>query len=95
MTDLKLLDVIATYREAFRSLGVKGEEYPHEALLPALFRRSRALAHLAQMLPKMEAFVAEGRREKAFRWLGFVQGALWVLRLYTLEELKDHSRPAA
>jgi hypothetical protein len=26
------------------------------------------------------------------RWLGFMQGALWMVRAFTLEELKDHSR---
>jgi hypothetical protein len=95
VTDLKLLDVIALYREVFRSQGVRGGEYPHDAPLPLFFRRSPALAHLEQMLPKMEEFVATGHIDKAFRWLGFIQGALWVLRVYTLEELKNHSRPAS
>lgn len=35
----------------------------------------------------------EGRIEKAFRWLGFVQGCLWATGQYTLDELKNHNRP--
>jgi hypothetical protein len=31
--------------------------------------------------------------EKAFRWLGFVQGVLWTNRVYTLDNLKSHNRP--
>lgn len=45
------------------------------------------------MLDKMAEFVNEGRTEKVFRWLGFVQGVLWTNRVYTLTELKDHNRP--
>lgn len=33
------------------------------------------------------------RREKIMRWYGFIQGALWVLGYYTIDEIKDHSRP--
>jgi len=27
------------------------------------------------------------------RWLGFMQGALWVKGIYTIDELKAHNRP--
>lgn len=33
------------------------------------------------------------RREKIMRWYGWAQGALWALGVYSVEELKDHSRP--
>lgn len=51
------------------------------------------LGHLITMLPRMEEFVKEGRREKAFRWLGFVQGVLWTEGVYTIEEMKNHNKP--
>ena len=38
---------------------------------------SLALNHLLYMCNQVETFVAEGRRDKAFRWLGFIQGAMW------------------
>jgi len=38
-------------------------------------------------------FVKEGRRRKANRWLGFVQGFLWANGIYTIEEMKEHNRP--
>lgn len=31
--------------------------------------------------------------EKAMRWLGFIQGCMWMMRVRTLNELKDYSRP--
>lgn len=49
-------------------------------------------AHLLTMIPEMRLMIAEGRREKAMRWLGFMQGVLWVSGEYTLDELKDHNR---
>ena len=49
--------------------------------------------HLQSMIPKAIAFFQEGRREKGFRWLGFLQGALWAEGIYTIDELKEHNRP--
>jgi hypothetical protein len=37
-------------------------------------------------------FPADGAEDKAMRWLGFVQGALYVKGIFTLEQLKEHSR---
>ncbi len=37
--------------------------------------------------------VPAGRVEKAMRWLGFVQGVLVAKGLFTVEELKNHSKP--
>jgi len=49
--------------------------------------------HLLYMLQETAKLVKEDRREKAMRWLGFVQGALWVAGLSTIEEMKDLNRP--
>lgn len=45
------------------------------------------------MVPRLRALLDEGRIEKAMRWLGFMQGALWSIDIFSLDELKDHSRP--
>ena len=31
--------------------------------------------------------------EKACRWLGFIQGILWVRGLYSIDELRRHTKP--
>lgn len=51
--------------------------------------------HLLYMLDEIPAFMAAGRREKAMRWLGFVQGALWYGRYTTIEHIKIVNRPTA
>jgi len=37
-------------------------------------------------------FPADGSKSKAMRWLGFMQGVLYITEIFTLEELKMHSR---
>ena len=55
--------------------------------------KKEMLAHLHSMIDKIIKFLDEDRRDKLFRWLGFIQGALWVLGIYTINELKNHNRP--
>lgn len=90
MTPDKVLQVIKTYRERFEGDGIGKIDYPHDDLLE---HAEIGLEHCHGMLDKMVEFVHEGRIEKAFRWLGFIQGVLWTNRAYTLTELKDHNRP--
>lgn len=35
------------------------------------------------------------RREKIMRWYGYLQGALWMAGVYTVDEIKNHSNPDA
>jgi hypothetical protein len=51
-------------------------------------------AHLKYMCVEAQKFVDEGRVEKAMRWLGFLQGVLWESGEFSLDDLKEHSRPA-
>lgn len=49
--------------------------------------------HLATMPPRMRGFLSEGRTDKFMRWLGFMQGAFWVMGTYSIEDMKNHNRP--
>ena len=48
--------------------------------------------HVRGMLSAVLAHEAGGDREKAMRWIGFIQGALWVLGVYTIDQMRDHNR---
>lgn len=48
--------------------------------------------HVAWMLTKIPEFLAAGRREKAMRWLGFVQGYLWSRGFASIDEMKEWNR---
>jgi len=94
MTGDKVLEVVRTYRSHFVALQIEPKDYPHNELLGPR-KDADILGHCCGMLPKIEAFVHERRIEKAMRWLGFVQGCLWACGIFSLDELKNHSRPDA
>jgi hypothetical protein len=91
MTTAKIREVISVYRELFEKMGIEKADYPPDEIIDP--DSTRPLAHCHGMLDKMEVFLDEGRIEKCFRWLGFLQGFLWREGLYTLDDLKNHSRP--
>jgi len=74
--------VIETCRSFFVERGIGKIDYPHEELLadPNL-----GLEHCHGMIDKMVEFVREGRFEKTFRWLGFIQGVLWSNEVFNLD----------
>ena len=92
MTSEKMLQIIEAYRSLFEILGIQPQYFEHDELTGP-DDEVDVLAHCFGMLSKMETFIAEGRIEKAMRWLGFIQGCLFACSLLTIEELKEHSRP--
>lgn len=59
---------------------------------PSLDQR-RAAEHMLSMIERLDALIAEDRREKVMRWYGFLQGALWALGYCSVDDLKEHSNP--
>lgn len=51
------------------------------------------IAHVLYMIDTIQEFCRDGRTEKAMRWLGFMQGVLWTIGVYNLENLKNHCMP--
>lgn len=95
MDGAKVLEVIATYRARFEELGIQRHPFPHDTAITLEAWKSGMLSleHCHHMLDEMETFVTDHRMDKVFRWLGFVQGVLWLNGLYALEDLKNHNRP--
>lgn len=50
------------------------------------------LRHVLGMCAKVRGFLDEGRWDKANRWLGFIQGVLWVEEVFEIEDMKNHNR---
>jgi hypothetical protein len=84
------------YKYEAQSIASQLEEERYDKLLDynLLTDRIAARAHLSWMCVEARKFVDAGRIEKAMRWLGFIQGCLWLLAYSTLNELKEDSRPA-
>ncbi len=92
MSKEKVLAILDTYRRAFFKKGIKKKDYPHGVLLQSI---EDGLQHCHGMLDKITEFVEQDRMGKAFRWLGFIQGVLWLSGIYTLNDLKNHNRPSS
>ncbi|MDP3785070.1 MAG: hypothetical protein Q8R12_03275 [bacterium] len=99
MDDQKIREVLGIYRESFKENNVKPVEWKENlAEEDAMYlsedhQKQKRLSHLCWMLDEIESFLKDGRRDKAFRWLGFIQGVLWNLEFCSLEDLKNHNRP--
>lgn len=91
MTDEKCLFVLGQYREFLAKLVTKEAKIDYDRHYSN--DTAAALGHCLSMLSDMENFIHEGRREKFFRWLGFIQGILWSFGIYSLNDLRDHNRP--
>lgn len=78
MTDEKVIEVARRYKRMLDGYGLM---------------RESTHAKLIEMPAQIVAFIHAGRREKAMRWLGFIQGVFWAEGVYTLDELKEHSKP--
>jgi hypothetical protein len=92
MTPEKVLEVIGRYRAFLQD--VPPELGPvHDSPCPR-----RAMSHLHHMLDRLEAMVTGNEEgvprdiEKAMRWLGFIQGVLWLHGDFTLDQMKEHNR---
>ncbi|MDO8504946.1 MAG: hypothetical protein Q7S36_03805 [Candidatus Liptonbacteria bacterium] len=90
MSPEKVREAIAVYRKKFEELGIPPKSFPHDAVP---LTDNEFLGHCHFMLDEMEKFIEEGRMEKVFRWIGFIQGCLWRASTYTIEEMKNHNRP--
>lgn len=51
------------------------------------------MRHLYFLLGEIPGLMAQGRTDKAMRWLGWVQGALWGLGFETLHDAKLRNAP--
>ena len=50
-----------------------------------------AVAHALWMCEQAKTFVPADM-EKAARWLGFIQGVLWMAGIRTIDEMRDDNR---
>ena len=88
MTPEKTLEVLNLH---YRTL----EHYPEQQLPDTLINPSREqlLGHCKWMISQARVFVSEGRMDKAFRWLGFIQCGLFAGEIYNIALLKEINRP--
>lgn len=87
MTNERLKGVVALYLERW------GKVYPPKRMDTEAFfgDRNTIMAHAMWMCEEALVFIREERFEKANLWLGFVQGLLFCVGHYTIDEMRAHS----
>jgi hypothetical protein len=86
MTDEHLKRIALRYLAA---LAVEPEE--HKNITPSSYLQE-SKEHAAWMCQRIIYFVEHDLREKAARWLGFVQCMVWHLGIYTIDALREHNK---
>jgi len=95
MNTTQVLEVILLYREKFETMGIPKVEFSHTNKPPNQCMFETTMPHCHGMLDRIAEFVESGKQsnlEKGFRWIGFIQGVLWMNHVYTIEEMKGHNR---
>jgi hypothetical protein len=72
----------------------RAERLAHEGALGKGQNRDELipLKHVLSMLPKARRFFYDGEYDKGNRWLGFIQGVLWMEGIYTIDAMRRHNR---
>jgi len=91
MTPEQIQDALTKYEEYLSAYGVP-LRHPAGEGAPT---NEAAGRHALWMCSEVRKFLADGRREKADRWLGFIQGVLWVLGNYTIDNMRAHNTAPA
>lgn len=88
MTEQRIVEAVSIYASKLAELGYQPERNVEATSF------ARRMRHIAWMCVAVKAMVEnDDQIEKAFRWLGFIQGALWSAELYSIEELRQHNKP--
>lgn len=101
MTDKKINQVLDLYEKrvsTFDHVGLRlmtpgiEDAAQRQAAQDAIERLRVQFSHVKEMIGKIRVFLTESRREKAFRWLGFIQGVFYSSGVYTIEEMANHNK---
>jgi len=87
MTDDQIREAITKYEEELSAYGVP-LRHTTKGATPS---EKQAARHILWMCGEIRQFLKAGRREKADRWLGFIQGVLWRLGHYTIDDMRTHN----
>lgn len=90
----QLLAIIGQLAGKLRDTTKIQRELPSKKLTSGNFNAARATAtkHCAWMLGRILEFVRDERTDKANRWIGFIQGALWATGQASIDEFREMNK---
>lgn len=83
-----MLKIVALYREFFEKEEIAKKGFVG-VLQPEIIQ---VLEYCHKMLNEIEQLIQEGQMDEANRAIGFIQGCLCSVGMYTIEELAEHSK---
>lgn len=84
-------EITDKYITELENRGWVDNQMPNKSLKPDV---KDALSHVLWMLYEIQTFAEANNLEKANRWLGFVQGILWVRGIYSIQQMMaDNKSP--
>lgn len=88
--------MLTRYRRVLDELGYEARPYPEvdRNLTGNIYTAAKydALCQARWMCTETERFITEHRYAKAYRWIGMIQGLLFMGGVYSISELKAHNR---
>jgi hypothetical protein len=88
--------MLERYSKKLTELGYEPVPFPDtgKPLTGTIYRGAKfdALCHARWMCEETRGFMGSGRWAKAYRWIGMIQGLLFMGGVYSIEELKRHNR---
>lgn len=97
MDNARVDEVLRTYDAALEAAGWRIKRAAAGELVPideSVLRAEDVTMEHARWMCREALSWGPERLEKKFRWLGFIQGALWSMGLYTVDELKADNMPS-
>jgi hypothetical protein len=86
----KIVEVLSAYRKELAGVGIGSCQLENYDEIP---EEEVALRHITWMCEQAIEFAETGRLEKANRWLGFIQGTLWLTGRHAVSSMREHNRP--
>lgn len=91
MENAKIIEALQLHAKQMEERFIGGSTPPERN--PEATSSSAQIRHMKWMVEEATRLVREGHREKAMRWLGFIQGGLWVMGLSSIEESRQANMP--
>jgi hypothetical protein len=83
--------VLDLYEQSLKDCGADPEQHSHDTFISEALDPTGWQDHALSMIGPMREMISDNRREKLFRWLGFIQGVFWANSVYTIEQMRHHN----
>lgn len=89
MIQEQLIEILDYYTDVLEGRGCMSVRHPNT--LKESCRKDR-INHVLWMCEEVKEIASKGNLDKAYRWLGFIQGCAWDFGLFSIDEMRDHNR---